>query len=93
MLWHVRPDGLSRPEGRFLYDLHADRVRELIVEVGDRFDGQLIADELAAYKALMAFPESRSSSCTTRSRSDPHPAQSRVRPTLRHRARWRLRSQ
>ncbi|WP_394280439.1 hypothetical protein [Microbacterium sp.] len=57
MLWHVRPDGLSRPEGRFQYDLHGDRVREFIVEVGDRFDGRLIADEVAAYKALMSFPE------------------------------------
>ena len=56
MLWHVRPDGLSRPEGRFEHDLHADRVREFIVEVGDRFDGQQIADEVAAYKALMVFP-------------------------------------
>lgn len=56
MLWHVRSDGLSRPEGRFEYDLHADRVREFIVEVGDKFDGRLIADEVAAYKALMSFP-------------------------------------
>lgn len=56
MLWHVRSDGLSRPEGRFEYDLHADRVQEFIVPIGERFDGQLIADEVAAYKALMTFP-------------------------------------
>ncbi|WP_292766925.1 hypothetical protein [Microbacterium sp. UBA3486] len=56
MLWHVRPGEISRPEGNFEYDLQADRVREFIVETGAMFDGQFIADEVAAYKALMSFP-------------------------------------
>lgn len=56
MLWHARSEGLGRPEGRFEYDLQADRVREFVIETGDMFDGQLIGDEIAAYKALMAIP-------------------------------------
>ncbi|WP_119698826.1 hypothetical protein [Microbacterium halotolerans] len=56
MVWHARSEGLSRPEGHFECDLRADRVREFIVETGGMFDGQLVADEVAAYKALMSFP-------------------------------------
>lgn len=56
MLWLVRSEGDTRPDGRYEIDLHADRRRKLVVEVGGMFDWKAITDEVAAYKALMAFP-------------------------------------
>lgn len=54
MLWHAR--GEYEPEGSYEFDLRADRTRSIVVETGSMFDGRQIADEVAAYKALMSFP-------------------------------------
>ena len=56
MLWHVRSESDARPDGRYEIDLHADRRRKLVVETGGMFDWKKITDEVAAYRALMAFP-------------------------------------
>lgn len=56
MLWHVRSEGLSRPEGQYEIDLEPDRVREFIVETGDVPPWSEIAREVAQYAAVMSFP-------------------------------------
>ena len=56
MLWLVRSEGDTQPDGRYEIDLHADRRRKFVVETGGMFDWKAITDEVAAYKALMVFP-------------------------------------
>lgn len=56
MLWLVRTESDTQPDGRYEVDLYADRRRTFVVETGRMFAWRKITDEVAAYKALMAFP-------------------------------------
>lgn len=55
-LWHVRSEGLARPEGHFHFDLKPDRVREFVVPLGELPPWETIAAAVIDYAATMAFP-------------------------------------